>query len=210
MTKTFSYETPVQQEGSHYKEDILKIINHIEMQVRAVEPDALLHTELHKKRLVDSRLESREFEDVRKDVCASFGVKMDEDHVLVIESDVAKEQRAFRAFFVLVDALSKEAFYGEGRVFHAEIFQKICDRLLSKFAPGVDYEMVASDQSEPPRFLTFKGFVSTKEFQELSDSNRIFLETPIMDENGNRVETPNNWFVTGHNLPESGSAKITS
>ena len=82
MPKEFSIERPVQNEASHYHEAILSIINGLEMQVRAVEPDALLHRELHEQRLMDARAEVKEFAEVRGDVCESFGVPNDEDHSL--------------------------------------------------------------------------------------------------------------------------------
>ncbi|MEI6305128.1 MAG: hypothetical protein WCP09_03905 [Candidatus Taylorbacteria bacterium] len=207
MSKTFSIESPEQKEGSHYQQDILKIINHIETQVRAIEPDALMHGELHTKRIIDSRSEVREFEDVRKDVCESFGVPADEEHVYMYNNPTANEQRALRAFFVLIDAISKEAFYGEGRIDHITLYRKLCEK-LAVFDPKADFETISQDESVPQRYLTFKGFVSTREFAELSESNRRVLETPIVDESGAKIETPKTWFVTGHNLPEGNESHI--
>jgi len=205
MTKEFSIEKPVQNEGAHYHEDILRIINDLEVQVRAVEPDALLHKELHEQRLMDARAEVKEFEEVRRDVCLSFGVPNDEDHVYIFNKPSATEQRAFRAFFVLIDAVKKESFYGEGRTNHIMLFTKLCEKLAAIGQSNVTYETVAEDTSVPQRYLTFKGFVSTKEFADLSESNRKMLETPIVDSSGNKIETPRTWFVTGHNLPEKAT-----
>jgi hypothetical protein len=208
MSKTFSIEQPPENEISHYHEDILRIINHLEKQIRAVEPDALLHKELHEKRRIDARAEVKEFEEVRKDVCESFGVSYDEEHV-VMHSNFGgiTEQRALRAFFVLIDAISKEAFYGEGRTDHITLYRKLCDR-LAEIDPQANFETVSQD--ETGRYLTFKGFVSTKEFAELSEPNRRILETPIINEEGKMIETPKTWFVTGHNLPEGNKTQISS
>jgi hypothetical protein len=208
MSKEFSIEQPPENEESHYHEGILRIINHLEKQIRAVEPNAMLHKELHEKRRIDARAEMKEFEDVRKDVCGAFGVPFDEEHVyLYNKSGGNVEQRALRAFFVLIDAISKEAFYGEGRIDHITLYRELCDR-LARIDPDVDFDKISQDESG--HFITFKGFVSTKEFTELSDSSRRVLETPIVDEDGKKIETPKTWFVTGHNLPEGGKAHISS
>jgi hypothetical protein len=203
MEKSFLIEKPVERKESHYHEGILRIINDLEKRVRSIEPNALLHKELHEKRRIDARSEVKEFEEVRRDVCESFGVSYDEDHVLMHSNfGGAVEQRALRAFFVLIDAITKEAVYGEGRIDHITLYRKLCDRLAEIEAdPKVDFETVSQD--ETGRYLIFKGFVSTKEFVELSESNRRVLETPIIDENNQKIETPKTWFVTGHNLPES-------
>ncbi len=209
MSKEFSIEQQVHSEKGHYHEDILKIINHIETQVRAIEPDALMHKELHTKRMIDARKESVEFEEVRKDVCESFGVPVDQEHIYLHSNSGANEQRALRAFFILIDTITKEAFYGEGRIDHITLYRKLCDR-LSEIDPKADFDTISQDDSDPQRYLVFKGFVSTKEFAELSEQNRRVLETPIIDEAGNKIETPKTWFVTGHNLPEGVKAKLSS
>ncbi len=202
MTKEFSIEQPKQSESSHYHEDILKIINDMEMRVRAVEPDALMHKEIHEKRVMDAQSEIKEFKEVRKDVCESFGVPDDEDHIYLYNRAGSQEQRALRAFFVLIDIISKQAFYGEGRIDHITLYRKLCEKLADATDPNVNFETVSQDPSVPSRYLTFKGFVSTKEFAELSETNRRVLETPIVDNHGHQIETPKTWFVTGHNLPE--------
>jgi hypothetical protein len=211
MSKEFSIETPDQNESSHYHEEILRIINDLEMQVRSVEPDALMHKELHEKRMIDAQAEVKEFENIRKDVCESFGIPFDEEHVYIYNKPGPMEQRALRAFFVLIDAVSKEAFYGEGRINHIMLYEKLCERLSKALGnPDISFDTVSDDLSKPQRFVTFKGFVSTSEFAELSDTNRRVLETPIVDEKGLRIETPKTWFVTGHNLPEGGKTRISS
>ena len=106
--KTFSIETAKERPG--YKVEILNIINDIEKRVKSVHPDALMHKELHEKRLLDSRREIVEFEKVREDVCEAFGVSSDEEHTFFFKSNSDEgfsEQRALRAFFVLIDTLRK-------------------------------------------------------------------------------------------------------
>jgi hypothetical protein len=212
MSKEFSIEQAPVNENTHYHEGILKIINHLEKQVRSIEPNAVLHKELHEKRMVDARAEIKEFEDVRRDVCESFGVPFDEEHVYLYgkSSNInIVEQRALRAFFVLIDALTKEALYGEGRIDHITLYRKLCDKLAEiEGDPKVDFETVSQDKAG--RYITFKGFVSTKEFAELSESNRKMLETPIVDEEGKIIETPKTWFITGHNLDEGEKTRISS
>jgi hypothetical protein len=210
MSKEFSIEQAPVSDNTHYHEGILKIINHLEKQVRSIEPNAVLHKELHEKRRIDARAEAKEFEEVRKDVCESFGVPFDEEHIYIYsKSGNVVEQRALRAFFVLIDALNKEALYGEGRIDHNLLYVNLCDKLAEiEGDPKVDFETVSQD--ETGRYITFKGFVSTKEFAELSESNRRVLETPIIDEDGKIIETPKTWFITGHNLPEGTKARISS
>jgi hypothetical protein len=210
MSKEFSIEQAPVNEDTHYHEGILKIINALEKQVRSIKPDVVFNKELHEKRRIDARAETKEFEEVRKDVCESFGVPFDEEHIYIYsKSGAIVEQRSLRAFFVLIDALTKEALYGEGRTDHNILYVNLCDRLAKiESDPKVDFETVSQD--ETGRYLTFKGFVSTKEFAELSESNRRVLETPIVDEEGKRIETPKTWFVTGHNLPEGEKTRISS
>ncbi len=211
MSKEFSIEKPEQNESSHYHEDILRIINDLEMRVRAVEPDALMHKELHEKHVLNAQAEVKEFEDIRRDVCESFGVPFDEDHIYIYNKPGTIEQRALRAFFVLIDAVSKEAFYGEGRINHIMLYTKLSEKMSKILGnPDISFDTISEDLSIPQRFITFKGFVSTREFYELSEKNRRTLETPIIDEKGNKIETPKTWFITGHNLPEGGKAEISS
>lgn len=188
-----------------YKDKILKIVNDIETKARIVEPDQLLHRELHEKKAMDTNREVKEFESVRKDVCSTFGVHEDDEHVFIYQQKIegAIEQRALRAFFVLIDTVHGQSFYGEGRIDHNTLFRKLVD-LLGKYDPKADFDTIVDGMDKnPPRYLVFKGFISIKNFSEISDSSRKVLEMPILDEEGNRIDTASDWFITGHSLPET-------
>lgn len=202
--KTFSIEKQSKSEKS-YKAQILNIINNIEKRVKVVEPDQMLDRELHKKKYLDARRERVEFEPVRRDICESFGVPFDSEHMYFYNDDVEagpKEQRALRAFFVLIDTVRKEGFFGEGRIDHNTLFRNIVD-LAKKFDKDITFESTVENMdADPPAYLIFKGFMSTKEFREISENSRKVLETPIVNDDGEKVETAEDWFITGHNLTE--------
>jgi hypothetical protein len=202
MDKSFEIGKPTSDEGvSHYRDEILTIINDIEIKVRSVVPDELLHQETHEKKHIYARREREQYEEIRQDVCASFGVSYDDEHVYLHDS-VEGTQRALRAFYVLIDSINKQAFYGEGRIDHNTLLIKLCDKLAA-FDGVSTYESVTRAMDEEPlKYLIFKGFLSKKEFKELSDASRSVLETPIIDGNGHKISTPSTWFVTGHNIPE--------
>lgn len=201
--KQFSIEETKKTEGGEYRAKILNIINDIEKRVRVVEPDAVLHRELHEKRVVDSRREVEGFKETRQDVIDSFGITNDPDHIYFFNDDQpvgVQEQRALRAFFIMIDTVKKEGFYGEGRIDHNTLFRKLVE-LASKFQEGLSFESVVEKaDTDPPQFLVFKGFLSKSDFREISESSRKILETPIFDESGKPIETAENWFITGHNL----------
>jgi hypothetical protein len=201
--KSFEIAAAQKENGEDYHAKLLHIINDINVKVRAVEPDARFHAEIHEKRRLDATKEIEEFQEIRQDVCDSFGVTNDDDHVYLYRGPGVGEQRAMRAFFVLIDSLSKESFYGEGRIDHITLFRNLASK-LKKIDGKSDFETITQSMEDESslRYLVFKGFLSTKEFQELSDSSRKILETPIIDEKGQKVETPSTWFVTGHNIPE--------
>lgn len=205
LEKQFSIEKP-QNKPEHfgYKNRILGVISDIEKKIRVVNPDDQLFNELHAKRRMDSRAERQEFEAVRKDICETFGVNQDEDHVYLYSPhkgpESIVEQRALRCFYVLIDAENRDAFYGEGRTLHHFLFEKLV-KLMEKKYPNINSEFVIDHlEGNPPKYIAFKGFLSTKEFKEISDSSRKVLETPLYDQNGQKIETADTWFITGHNL----------
>lgn len=188
----------------NYKDRILSIVNDIEKRVRVINPDQLLSKELHEHRALDARKENVEFGAVRRDVCESFGVPNDSEHMYSYgsEGQGTVEQRALRAFFVLIDTVRQENFYGEGRIDHNTLFRNLVG-LAQKFDPTIDFESVVDRMdTDPPQYLVFKGFLSVKDFREISDSSRKVLETPLFDNEGKKIETAADWFLTGHNLPE--------
>ena len=201
MTKSFSIENPPEGASTKYHDELLRIINDIEKQVRSIEPDPALHNELHEQKYMDARAETVEFEPIRKDVCESFGVPDDGEHTYIHEGAGIGSQRALRAFFILIDTLSKESFYGEGRIDHNTLLEKLTEKLSRIDKDATSDSIMNTLDTDSLRYLVFKGFLSTKEFQELSESSRKILETPIVDKEGQKIVTPSTWFITGHNIP---------
>ncbi len=186
-----------------YHAQILSIIDGLEQKVRYVVPDAAFNKEIHEKKSVDARKETADFEAVRKDVCQSFGIPCDSEHTYLYDRasiQGAKEQRALRAFYVMIDAVRKEGFYGEGRIDHNTLLDHLI-KMAKKFDSSLTFDtMVERINSSPPTVLVFKGFLSTKDFKELSDGARKIIESPLYDTEGKKIETAEEWFLTGHNL----------
>lgn len=201
--KEFSLESANEKIKESYKVKILNIINEIEKNVRVLDPDEALDKELHEAHYIDSSQESKEYEPVRKDVCETFGIPVDSEHVWVhnvSKSSEPRVQRALRTFYILIDMIRKEGFYAEGRLDHHTLLRKTSE-LRSKKIPDLTFETVLKRiDAEPPLYLVFKGFLSTKDFREISEGSRRLLESPIYDENGQKIETAEEWFITGHNL----------
>ena len=203
--KRFEVTEPRKESDTNYHEKLLHIINEVNIKVRSIAPEKnkSFFDDIHEKKSLDATREIQEFEGVRQDVCDSFGVKNDDEHVYIHKGPPeVGNQRAMRAFSVLIDSLTKESFYGEGRIDHATLFKVLAGR-LAKIDGESTFEKITGEMANDSlRYLVFKGFLSTKEFRELSDSSRKVLETPIIDETGQKVETPSDWFVTGHNIPD--------
>lgn len=213
MERTFSIKHELQNDGENNNERqhavrFLEVLNGLRKKVLApdMHPQGLLHKAVHVERLIDSSGELESLEGVRGDILNTFGVPNDREHVFIEErdgsSDVGnKKQRAIRAFFVLVDLLSETgegtAYYAEGRIMHAYLLNTIVER----FDVGADidelYDLITA---ENPRFLTFKGFLSGENFADLPDTIRATLEDKITDSNGEVIETPSDWFITGTSL----------
>ena len=173
-------ERPDSEESMNYHHEILSIINDIEEHIRSVEPDQLMHNELHAQRNIDARAEISEFGPIRKDVCESFGVPNDDNHIYIHQGVAVGTQRALRAFFVLVDTLQKQTLYGEGRADHNTLLKNLSEKLGRLDTESSFDSIVSALETDSLRYLVFKGFLSTKEFHELSDSSRKVLETPIL------------------------------
>lgn len=207
MDKRFSFERP-EDKAEHfgYKDRILSIINELERRVRVVNPDEKLNKELHERRVIDAQQEVREFEPVRRDVCEAFGVPFDDEHVFIYDQHRSRvgpvEQRALRCFYVLIDSLKREGFYGEGRTIHHVLLNKLIEKATEKDSQVTEERVLAGINSNPPSYIAFKGFLSTDDFKEITDASRKVLETPLFDKEGKLVETAENWFISGHNLEE--------
>ncbi len=207
MEKKFSFEMPGNKpEHFGYKDRILSIIHDVEDRVRVVNPDTKLNQELHERKVMDARQEIKEFEPVRKDICETFDILFDDEHVFLHDphrgGTGAVEQRALRCFYVLIDSVKREGFYGEGRTIHHMLLNKLIEKAHEKDSSVTEEQVLAGINSNPPNFIAFKGFLSTDDFKEISDASRKVLETPLFDKKGEPIELAENWFISGHNLEE--------
>ena len=163
--------------------------------------------ELHGKKFHDASEEMESCAPIRKEIAESFGVTLDGEHTVFYpqkgEGKDIGTQRAFRAFVVFEDAVLGESFYGEGRTMHNLLLTRIIEKfkILSGDTRSSEeiLDQIANTDGE---FIFIKGFLSDDKFADMSEQNRHLLETPIHTEDGGIIETPKNWFVTGHNLPE--------
>lgn len=202
--KEFSLESQNEAIQPHYKDKLLKIVNEYEEYVRSLVPGVTMDQENHAQVVIDATQEREKFKEVRKDICESFGVTIDDEHMYVYEGNESAqegpaEQRAQRAFVVLIDAQKKEHFYGEGRIDHFTLYKELVSRALGKEMDDISAQM-AFHEGKTKRFLYFKGFLDPEEFKSLSEEARQPLKTPIYDKEGNQIETPSTWYLTGHNF----------
>ncbi len=205
MDKHFEIGQQNEELQPHYRDQILKIINDRELAIRSVSPDMYLDAETHHEEVLANEEEWKNYEAVRKDVCESFGVKQDDQHIFIYDKvtpvSTSSKQRSSRAFCVVIDALTDEKFYGEGRISHIIIFNELVKRINKgkedAFAESVFYK----SNAEPSRYIYFKGFIDTNNFSHLSPESARVLKTPIFDDKGEEIKTPTNWFITDHNLP---------
>lgn len=220
MEKKFLLEHASNPE-KNYRTQILSVINDIERRIRVVkmEGDSVLFNKLHEKKMVDARREGLEFEPVRGDICETFGVPIDSEHTFIfnahrggIESSVS--QRAIRCFCVVFDALKHEGYYGEGRTIHNFLLNKIVE-LIEKANNGISEDAVYEGmETEPPRFIFVKGFMSADNFKELPEKDREGQEHPLVDEEGKPIKTAEGWFISGNSMEDlktiKGESKLVS
>ena len=128
---------PSQELEQSYKGKLLNIIHddsERRKQVRALESKMgdPLDNELHEHRFYDSRAEMESCAPARKEIAESFGITLDDEHVVYYpqpgEKSEVGNQRAFRAFTVLNDVILGESFYGEGRTMHNLLLKMIIEK----------------------------------------------------------------------------------
>jgi len=157
MPPEFIIEKHDEEKQPHYKDQILKIIDDYEMSVRSVSPDKHLDEETHKQESSTGHKEWQEYESVRKDVCESFGVKQDDEHIFIYDKDIEidpnAKQRAFRAFCVVIDALTDEKYYGDGRTWHIDIFNELVKRINKGKMDYSAESVFFKSHNEPSRYL---------------------------------------------------------
>jgi len=213
MEKKFSVEVHKNAEEPKYRLKLIAIINDIERRVRYINPEKnkILHDEVHAKKLVDARKEKTEFTPIREDICKSFGVPIDDEHIIIIdahrsiENQKSIEQRVLRCFYVMIDVVRKEAYYAEGRTIHAVLLNKTIEMAQRKY-PEIAKDKVKKEieEGEATEFLVFKGFMSTDKFSQLSEPNRIEQGREIYDLEGKLIKTAEGWFISGHNISQDG------
>lgn len=211
MKKQFSIELHERKEEPKYRLQLIAIINDREKRVRYINPEEnkTLHKEIHERKLFDARKEKIKFEPIRQDICKSFGVPYDDEHIYILDAhrglDKQKpvEQRVLRCFYVMIDVVRKEAYYAEGRNIHVTLLDKII-RIAQNRHPEIIREKVFEEikKDKDPEFLIFKGFMSLDNFSVLSKNNRKDQEQTIYDLEGNPIETAEGWFISGHNLSQ--------
>lgn len=78
--------------------------------------------------MINSERELKELEPIRQDICQSFSITGDPAHLYLAPSGKGPEfQRGFRAFYILINALTDEGFYGEARKEHQEILENLIE-----------------------------------------------------------------------------------
>lgn len=220
MEKKFSLENASNPEKD-YKTQILSVINALEKRIRvtAVPSNTELFATVHKKKLVDARREAVEFEPIRKDICQTFAVPDDPEHTYIFDAhrgslDSSVKQRAIRAFSVVFDTLTHEGYYGEGRTIHNLLLNKIIELITERNAEITEDAVYEGMETDTPRFIFVKGFMSTDDFKELGDKYRQDQEHPLIDEQGQPIETAEGWFISGSSLEDvktiKGESGLTS
>jgi len=216
--KQFSVELRERKEDPKYRLQLITIINEIEKRVRYINPEEnkTLHEEIHQRKLFDARKEQKTFGPIREDICKSFGVPFDEEHMYILdthrglERQKAIEQRVLRCFYIMIDVMRKEAYYAEGRTIHNMLLTKII-KMVQHLHPEITEEKVFEEiqKNEIPEFLVFKGFMSLDKFSPLSEHNRKDQEQVIYDSDGKPIETAEGWFISGHNISQAKKPSLS-
>ncbi len=190
--------------GHPYQEQILRIVNQAQEQFARSIQDPTVFTETHQmqERLTETHEDVAKYNDAREDIFQSFGIQNDAGHTYFEFADLKPQrvqQRVSRLFYLIIDIHSGEVFYGEGRIAHAHLVDPLI-QLMQRKDIDVDRETFFSglDQN-PPKYIFVKGFLSANGFQDMVQARRA-LQTPLLDADGNVVNTPDNWFISAHNI----------
>ncbi|KKW12434.1 MAG: hypothetical protein UY50_C0007G0003 [Parcubacteria group bacterium GW2011_GWA2_49_9] len=220
MEKKFSLENATNPENN-YRTQILSIINALERRIRVttIPSNTELFATVHKKKLVDARKEVVEFEPIRRDICEAFAVPSDSEHTFMFDAhrgsfDSSVKQRAIRCFSVVFDALKHEGYYGEGRTIHNLLLNKIIELITARNVDMTEEAVYEGMETDTPRFIFVKGFMSANDFRELDDKYRQEQEHPLVDDHGQKIETAKGWFISGSSLEDlktiKGESGLTS
>jgi len=150
----FKTEAEIKEGEKDYRNRILRIANGGIIEARIAEISKTLHNELHSKKNIDTKGEMEKYRNAREDVCLSFGVPEDGDHVS-IEPERSGMQRSYRAFAVFVDRAKEnketglhEAFYSEGRTAHHQLLERIMELMKNYGIEDVDMEAYSNDSEK--------------------------------------------------------------
>ncbi len=136
---------------------------------------------------VESDKEAQLWEDVRLDICQSFGVPFDNEHV--IRDSGSSRGRNVKAFYVLRNQKTREAWYADGYTDHANLSHELFRRA------GLQLKKIKEDSREfDETFLITKGFLDADRFKRYPEVRKS-LESAIEFQEG-KIETPENWFIS--------------
>jgi len=210
----FKTEAEIKEGEKDYRNRILRIANGGIIEARIAEISKTLHNELHSKKNIDTKGEMEKYRNAREDVCLSFCVPEDGDHVS-IEPERSGMQRSYRAFAVFVDRAKEnketglhEAFYSEGRTAHHQLLERIMELMKNYGIEDVDMEAYSNDsekippdfimedlEKDPnskngPRWLFFKGFLleNEEELNNMPDSIREKIMSDFLASRKNMEE----------------------
>jgi hypothetical protein len=209
MDKTFALEKAGSPENDYHTQ-IMSVINALERRIRIVNPDEdkELFKVVHEKKRVDARRESAEYEPIRNDILETFGVSQESGHVYIYDAhrgsiDASVEQRAVRCFVVVYDTINHEGFYGEGRTIHNMLLNKVVD-IITEAHPDISEDAIFDGMdTNPPRFVFVKGFMSNDGFKNFPERYRAEQERPLVNAEGEKIATAEGWFISGNNLEEA-------
>ncbi|MFH1112012.1 MAG: hypothetical protein V1712_02990 [Patescibacteria group bacterium] len=135
---------------------------------------------------IESEAEAQLWEDIRLDICQSFGVPFDNEHMV---RDFGSRGRNVKAFYILRNQKNREAWYADGYTDHAYLSHE-----LFRLA-GLDVKKIKEDsRGFDETYLITKGFLDTDRFKNYPEV-RKHLESAIEFQEG-KIETPENWFIS--------------
>ncbi|MFA4937213.1 MAG: hypothetical protein WC575_02935 [Patescibacteria group bacterium] len=185
----FGEETPVD-----YHVKILSLINTGRRDIVQLDTNTIsaLKKETHQfnnkqTTKIESGAEAQLWEDIRLDICQSFGVPFDTKHIIRDYGNV--RGRNVKAFYVLRNQKIREAWYADGYTDHANLSHELF-RLAE-----LDVNKIKEDSREfDETYFITKGFLDTDRFKNYPEV-RKHLESAIEFQAG-KIETPENWFIS--------------
>ncbi len=207
MNNRFSIERTPKESDSSYRGSILKILGRGDRRVRAIneQESYALRWETHKERPVASDSDQERLRNVRCDILESFDIPYDDEHVYIQKDPPTGTNRRIRSFYILINIRKDEGFYGDGRSHaHNELLMRLIEKANTQ-GHEINLDALGDLIDDPdPEWMTFKGFLDEDGFEEFSSEARKTLEASLKDEDGNIIEPPSQWFITGHSIKQDG------